>query len=206
MTPFRSLAAALLAGATILSATAPSFARSKGDHARFSDAMINTGAPALQTTVDMIAAGNGATAPGGTTTSFDAVKLFGALAGSLTKPELDKLTKEYGADGVATFVKTFNFVVDDATKQVLAAGVKLPATSNPLPDGKSLSKSLYTLGVMPNGKFDVEYMLDALVTHPIHVQVMNDIDADKELGPKADRAYHVVLTEIMGDLKAGYGL
>ena len=55
-----------------------------------------------------------------------------------------------------------------------------------------------------DGKYDVEVMLDKLVSHPIHVQVMDDID--KKFGAKADGNYHAVLTQAMLDLKTVYGL
>jgi hypothetical protein len=42
------------------------------------------------------------------------------------------------------------------------------------------------------------------VTHPVHVQVMKDIDA--KYGPGADAAYHAVTLQIFQDLKAVYGL
>jgi hypothetical protein len=71
-------------------------------------------------------------------------------------------------------------------------------------DGKALSAALYTAGVTPAGRFDVEYMLDTLVTHPIHVQVMNDIDA--KYGVAADGNYHAVLTQAIYDLKSAYKL
>jgi hypothetical protein len=54
------------------------------------------------------------------------------------------------------------------------------------------------------GRFDVEYMLDGLVSHDIHVKVMDDIDG--KYGSKADANYHAVLTQAMTDLKAVYGL
>ena len=83
--------------------------------------------------------------------------------------------------------------------------VALPATPEPDPkDGKALAAALYTDGMAPDGAFSVEYMLDHLVTHPIHVQVMKDIDA--KYGPSADAAYHVVTLQIFQDLKAVYGL
>jgi len=189
----RNLAVALVAGSAILASATPSFAKktpavaavpvASADHARFGTAAVNTGAPALQSTI-----------------------LVGHLAGALTKAELGSLTKQFGADDVTSFVKTFNFVVTDAVAKVTAAKVPLPKASIPQPDGKALSAELYTLGVTPDKSFDVEYMLDALVTHGIHVAVMDDIDKDATLGPKADANYHAVLTQVMKDLKSDYKL
>ncbi len=193
MTKFRTLAVSLIAGAALLTVAAPSFA--KNETARFSKAPIYTGTPALQTTVNMITVGTGAS-------GFDSTKLVGVLAGAKTSAEVAALTTKFGADNVKSFLDVFNFVVNDSVKIVTAAKVPLPAASSPLPDGKALAISLYTLGVTPDKSFDVEYMLDGLVTHPVHVQVMKDIDA--KYGVKADANYHAVLTQAMNDLKAVY--
>ena len=45
-------------------------------------------------------------------------------------------------------------------------------------------------------------MLDRAVSHPIHVQVMNDIDA--KYGLAADADYHAVLAQAMTDLASVY--
>jgi len=45
-------------------------------------------------------------------------------------------------------------------------------------------------------------MLDRAVSHPIHVQVMTDIDAKYGIAKDAD--YHAILTTAMHDLKAAY--
>jgi hypothetical protein len=117
------------------------------------------------------------------------------------------LTKRFGVDDVASFVRTFDYAITDSLAQATAAGIELPPTPMPDPgDGKALSAALYAAGVAPHGGYDVEYMLDALMTHVIHVAVMNDIDANPELGPRADANYHAVLGQTMQDLKATYKL
>lgn len=201
MQKVRTLALALVAGGAILaSAAAPSFAKKKPDErGRFSAAPANTGAPALQTTVDMLTAGSDKT-------GFQATTLVGHLAGALTSGELASLDKQFGVDDVISFVKTFNFVVNDSIAKVTATKISLPKASAPVPDGKALSGELYALGVTPDKAFDVEYMLDALVTHRVHVEVMNDIDRNPALGPKADANYHAVLAQAMSDLKNAYKL
>ncbi|MBD5634519.1 MAG: hypothetical protein IAI49_08590 [Candidatus Eremiobacteraeota bacterium] len=193
----RIAAMALTAGAALLASAAPSLA--KAEHARYSSAPVYTGAPALPTTLSMIVAGGGPS-------SFDSTKLVGVLAGDKTSAEVASLQKKFGADNVTSFLTVFNFVVNDSVAKVTAAKVALPTTPNPSPtDGKALAAALYTLGVDPSTKaFDVEYMLDGLVTHPIHVAVMDDIDA--KYGKAADGNYHAVLTQAMMDLKSVYGL
>lgn len=176
---------------------APNIPAPSGPHARYSKAAINLAPPTLALTAALIATGGGA----GT---FDAQKLVGTLTGNgpATQTELADLTKSFGPGNVASFVKTFDFVVTDALNQFTTAGIMLPATPSPDPtDGKALATALYAAGVMPRGGFDVEYMLDSLVSHVVHVAVMNDIDADPALGPKADANYHQVLAQFMRDLK-----
>jgi hypothetical protein len=190
---------AVIAAGMALGMLAPAFATDTPApvKARFSNAAAYTGQPALSTTVAMIVAGGGPA-------KFDSAKLVGFLAGDLTAAEVAKLDKQFGAKQVQSFLTVFTFVVDDSVTKVVAAKVALP-TPDPaaLKDGKSLSAALYTLG--ENGDmWNVEYMLDNLVTHPIHVAVMNDIDA--KYGSKADANYHIVLTQAMFDLKAAYKL
>lgn len=197
MKHIRTAASAMALGLAIFSTAAPSLA--KPDHARFSSAPVYTGAPALPTTLSMIEAGGGPTA-------FDSTKLVGVLAGDKTAAEVASLQKQFGADNVKSFLEVFDFVVSDSLAKVTAAKVALPTQPMPSPtDGKALAAALYTLGVDPATKgFDVEYMLDGLVTHPIHVAVMDDIDA--KYGEPADANYHAVLRQAMLDLKTAYGL
>jgi hypothetical protein len=197
MNSIRTAAMALVAGAALVASATPSFA--KADHARFSKAPVYTGSPDLPLTLSMIDAGGGPS-------TFDSTKLVGVLAGAKTSAEVASLQTKFGADNVKSFLEVFNFVVTDSLAKVTAAKVPLPTTPMPSPtDGKALAAALYTQGVEPGSKaFDVEYMLDGLVTHPIHVAVMDDIDA--KYGKAADGNYHAVLTQAMSDLKAVYGL
>ncbi len=184
-----------------LSTPAP-YTTSTGAHGRYSKARINLGPPNLALTAAFIAAGGG---PAG----FDAQKLIANLTGNgpQTQTEIAALTKRFGAADVASFMKTFNYVITDSLAQATTAGVELPSTPVPDPaDGKALSAALYAAGVSPRGGYDVEYMLDSLVSHVIHVAVMDDIDANPDLGPQADANYHLVLQQTMLDLKALYKL
>jgi hypothetical protein len=178
-------------------ANAQSSMASPSPKARFSSAGSYTGAPDLPLTLSLVLAGGGPT-------DFDSVKLLGVLAGAQTKAEVVKLTKQFGAENVKSFLEVFNFVVNDSLVIVKNKAIKLPSTPDPSPsDGKALATALYKAGVT-NGSYNVEYMLDKLVSHPIHIQVMDDIDA--KYGAKADGNYHAVLTQAMLDLKAAYGL
>ena len=197
----RTIATAVLAAATLAASTLPSLAQSMSSDApkaRFSSATVYTGAPALQTTLSMVIAGGGPSA-------FSSTKLVGVLAGDKTQAEVQSLTQKFGADDVKSFLNVFNFVVNDSLKYVTEAKIALPSSPSPDPkDGKALAAALYKLGITPAGTYDVEYMLDGLVSHDIHVKVMNDIDA--KYGTSADANYHAVLTQAMSDLKSVYGL
>ena len=184
-----------VAAAAVVPASAQSM--SSAPKARYSAATAYTGSPNLPLTVSMVVAGGGPS-------SFDSVKLVGVLAGDKTQAEVASLTQKFGADNVKSFLTVFNFVVDDALKYVTAAKISLPGPSPDPKDGKALAAALYKQGVTPAGHFDVEYMLDGLVSHDIHVNVMDDIDA--KYGQQADGNYHAVLTQAMMDLKSVYGL
>jgi hypothetical protein len=165
--------------------------------ARFSDSTVYSGAPDLPVTLSMIVAGGGPA-------HFKSTTLVRVLAGAKTKAEVAKLTKQFGAKQVTSFLTVFDFVVADSLKIVTQKKIPLPKQPRPDPkDGKALSAALYTAGVA-DGSYNVEKMLDHLVSHPIHVQVMDDID--QKYGRDADGNYHAVLTQAVLDLKAAYKL
>jgi hypothetical protein len=164
---------------------------------RFSGPGVYTGPPALPVTLSMIIAGGGPK-------HFDSVTLLKVLAGKNFNAEVGKLTKQYGKAKVGNFLTVFNFVISDSVKIVMAKKVKLPAKPSPDPkNGKALAAALWNAGVIPGG-WSVEVMLDRAVSHPIHVQVMKDIDAKYGIAKDAD--YHAILTTAMADLKAAYML
>ena len=187
-------AIAILAAGALL---APASAQSTTTKARFSNAGVYSGPPTLPLTLSMIVAGGGPA-------HFKSTTLVGTLAGPATKAEVAKLTKQFGAQRVQSFLTVFDFVVSDSLRLVTEKKIALPKAPSPNPkDGKALSAALYTAGV-EDGRYNVEIMLDHLVSHPIHVQVMDDIDA--KYGQTADSYYHVILTQAVLDLKAAYKL
>ena len=158
---------------------------------------VYTGAPALAVTLSMVEAGGGPS-------NFSTATLLKVLAGSKFDAEVAKLTNQYGKDQVAQFLKTFDFVVDDSLKIVTEKKIALPSKPNPDPkNGAALAGALWAAGQTGEG-FNVEVMLDRAVSHPIHVQVMKDIDA--KYGLAADAQYHAILTTAMKDLAAAYHL
>src|SRR5215469_12869808 len=127
---------------------------------------IYSGAPALSVTAALVAAGGGAA-------HFSTATALTSMLGKATvAAEVKKLSGQYGAANVAQWLKTFDFAVTDALKIATAKGVKLPAP-DPKMTGKALATTLAKAGTAPDGTFQIEFLLDKAVSHPIHVQVMN---------------------------------
>ncbi len=164
---------------------------------RFSGPGVYAGKPALQVTLSMIMAGGGPS-------DFQTVTLLKTLTGDKFNAEVGKLTAQYGKAKVGNFLTVFDYVVSDSLKIVGEKHVALPKTPSPDPhDGPALATALWNAGQTGNG-FNVEVMLDRAVSHPIHVQVMKDIDA--KYGIAADADYHAILTTAMHDLASVYNL
>ncbi len=189
--------AAALASPMLAHADAMSSDLNMNAPSRFSGPGVYTGAPALPVTLSMVIAGGGPS-------NFSTITLVQTLAGDKAGPEVASLKQKFGDQKVTNFVKVFDFVVADTLRIVKEKNVALPSEPNPSPkDGKALSAALWGAGQTPNG-FNVEVMLDRAVSHPIHVQVMKDIDA--KYGLAADADYHAVLNQAMHDLASVYGL
>lgn len=185
-------------GGTMMSGhSAPAMVSMKMN-SRFGGPGVYTGAPALGVTLAIIEAGGGPK-------NYHTTTLLQTLAGSAFKPEVAKLTKTYGAAQVGQFIKTFDFIIADAVHYVTVKHIALPAQPAVDPkDGKALSAALWNASATGGGKHNVEVGLDHLVGHPLHVQIMNDID--KKYGTAADAQYHVILTTAMSDLASAYKL
>jgi hypothetical protein len=156
-------------------------------------------APKLPTTLALVIAGGGPA-------DFKTTTLIGVLAGPNANAEVARLTKQFGAPIVKEFITTFDFVIADALRLVKAHGIALPASPDPDPtDGKALWAALYAAGVdRSTGSYNVDCMLDNLVSHPLRVQIMKDIDA--RYGAAVDASFRVALLQVMNDLKAAYSL
>jgi len=150
------------------------------------------GAPDLPVTVAVVTAGGGAA-------DFSTAKALTAMVGpTLTNAEVGKLTQQYGKEKVDSFITVFNYTVVDAVKIATADGIKLPAAS-PL-EGKALAAELVKFGSAESthDRFWTGDMLDHLVSHKIHDQVMDDID--KKYGAPADENYHVISNQAFYDI------
>ena len=158
------------------------------------------GAPNLPLTLSLVIAGGGPA-------HFEAGTLVGTLGGPLTKAEVAKLNRQFGEENVAQFLKTFTFAIDDVLHIVTTQHIPLPAAPMPDPaNGGKLTAALYAAGVMPNGRFDIGYMIEHLISHKLHVVLMHDINANPAYGPKVNASFHTILTQAMLDLKDAYGL
>ena len=152
-----------------------------------------TGAPDLQGAISLVTAGG---APG----HFSLVAALKSLVGEeTTEAEVAKLTKQYGAEKVESFVAVQNFAVNDGVKKALAAGVKFP---KPMVHGKTLAVRVVKLGLV-NGTYYEGVQLDHLITHAIHESVMDDIDT--KFGTIADGNYHRIANQAHYDLAQALG-
>ena len=158
------------------------------------DGAIYNGKPDLQGAISLVVAGG---QPG----HFSVVKAITAMAGpKVANAEVAKLTKQYGAAAVGSFVAVQNFAVNDAVAKATAAKVPFPA---PHLTGAKLAVDVVGDGLI-NGTYYEGYQLDHLVTHGIHAAVMDDIDA--KYGKKADANYHKIADQAHYDLAHALGV
>lgn len=154
-------------------------------------AVIYHGDPNLALAVSLVGAGSG---PNG----FSSELLFSRMFGANRAAENQYLQDRYGFDHEAEYFAVMDYVVADLLRIVHARGIALPP-----PDARAsrspaaLSKDLFAIGRLPDGRYDVGYMIERLMTHPIHHVIMRDIDA--RFSPKVNAAFHIVLTRVIVD-------
>jgi len=159
------------------------------------NATVYHGFPHLHLTMAVVDAGGGAT-------HFDAHRLVRSLAGAEAPAENAKLIKQYGATRVDSFYAVYTFAVKDAVKKAHNMLIPLPK-SHPNPaSGPALARALYDAGVTPSKRFDVGYMLEVLMSHQIHHNIMGDMD--RKFTPPVNADFHVILTTVMHDLNHEY--
>ena len=159
------------------------------------DGVTYKGAPDLQAAISLVTAG-------GAAGHFSLVKARDGAwpAPKVANAEVAKLTKQYGAAKVASFVAVQNFAVNDAVKIATAAGVKFPS---PTLHGTALAKRVVGLGLV-NGTYYEGTQLDHLVTNKIHEAVMDDIE--QKFGAAADANYHRIANQAHYDLAQALGV
>lgn len=152
------------------------------------------GDPALDVTASLVMAGGGPE-------NFSIAKALTAMVGDeLVKVEVEKLTKQYGAEKVQTWLTVFDFAIKDALRIATEAGVKLPEGKLM---AKKLAETLVMAGTDKGGTFYTEFLLDKAVTNAIHHKVMDNIDA--KFGIDADTTYHQITNQAMYDLAQALG-
>jgi hypothetical protein len=166
-------------------------------HGRFGGPVYD-GKPALNVTAALVAAGGGAD-------HYSTATALVSMVGKATvEAEVGKLQKQYGKDAVGQWLSTFDYAVDDALKHATAAGVSLPQPDSML-SGKTLAATLVKAGTASDGTFQIEYLLDKAVSHPIHNAVMDDIDNNASYGKHADLMYHTISNQAFYDLAQALG-
>jgi hypothetical protein len=163
--------------------------------ARFSDVACYLGPPQLALTRAVIDAG------GGSPATFHTTALIATLEGSNAAAEEAGLVHRFGQDAYDQFLAASDFAIQDGAGLAAARHVAIPAKAvPPAGDHKALAAALAAAGTYDKqGDFDIEYMIDHLLSHPIHEVVMDDIDA--KLGKRADAYYHAVFAVLIGDLR-----
>ena len=159
------------------------------------DAIVYEGHPDLALTSALIAAGGGPS-------HFSSVTLFKRIAGRGADAEAKKLTDQFGAADVKITFAIFDYAIDDTIVVATARHIVLPRPRPNPRNGKALALALYRAGVTPDDRWDVGYMLEHLITHPIHHVIMNDIDA--RFGRDNNAVFHMALDQMMHDLGMAY--
>ena len=157
---------------------------------------IYNGKPALEATAALVKAGGGAE-----NFSF-ATALVSMLGEKTVNAEVAKLTKQYGKANVDNFIDGMTFAIKDGLKRATEKGVKLPEAPADL-HGVALAKGLVKAGTAPDGTFWSGYLFDMALSHPLHVQVMADIDTKFDHG--ADENTHKILNQAMYDVAQALG-
>jgi hypothetical protein len=143
---------------------------------------------------------------GGGSGRFDSAKLFHTLAGSHAKAEMHRLEHLYGKAKVAAFVQTFTFAMNELPGLFKLNNIALAdPPANSFHRGRDIAIAIYHDGIMPNGKYDCGYMMEHLMTHPVHIVLMRDINLARAHGPQHNANFHIILTRVVLDLKNLYG-
>ncbi len=150
-------------------------------------AVVYTGPPDLALTARTVAAGT----EGGT---FHAQTLFSHAFGERWSTEQAALTGAFGTQRVRDCFAVMDFTMFDALRLSKRDGVALPAASE---GAQPLSEALWEAGQTPQGRYDVGYMLEHMVTHRYHHEIMRDLDL--RFGHVTNASFHVVLTKLIAD-------
>lgn len=154
------------------------------------------GEPALAVTVALVKAGGGPN-------DFSLVAALNHMLGEKTvSAEVEKLTNQYGAERVNAWVSVMEFYINDTLKIVKAKGITLPAAADL--SGVELAKALVNAGTAPDGTFWAGLLFDHAVSHPIHIQLMNDADAQYSI--QQDGNAHAITNQAFFDVAQALGM
>lgn len=157
---------------------------------------VYSGAPALKVTAALVKAGGGAE-------NFSFPQALVSMLGKKTvNAEVAKLTKQYGKHEVDVFITGMTYAVHDGLKRATEAGVTLPPAPAKL-RGVALAKTLVSAGTTSNGTWWAGYLFDKALSHKLHNQVMEDIDAN--VSTQADMTTHKILNQAMYDVAHALG-
>ena len=158
------------------------------------------GTPDLALTSAMIAAGGGPHA-------FSSARLSTMLAAQHHDSEFYRLRARFGAARTRRYFQTFDAFVHGAVAIVTAKNIALPQPNTALAQNPyELAASLRQAGIMPDGRFDVGYLIEHLLSRPIHKQLMDVANSSPAIGPAVNADFHIILTAEMNDLKTLYRL
>ena len=188
-----------LAGTTVVTSSASNAqmgmsANAKSD--RFGGP-VYSGPPALGVTAALVKAGGGAQ-------HFTIQKALVSMLGAKTvNAEVGKLQSQYGKKNVADWLNGFNLAVADGLKQATAEGIHLPQPPASL-QGAKLAKTLVNAGTAPDKVFWAGFLFDHALSHKIHDQVMDDIEAKYSVA--YDLNIHRITNQAMYDVAHALGM
>jgi hypothetical protein len=158
-------------------------------------AIVYHGAPNLPLAVSLVVAGGGPR-------HFSSALLYKNLTGSAEPAETKKLRAEYGDAAMVSAFAIMDFAIDDVLRIYTDAGAKLPPPYPDPRDNASLAKALYAAGISGSGKWDVGWMLEKIMSHPVHHVIMQDLDA--KFTHPVNARFHTILAEMMFDVNTLY--
>lgn len=151
------------------------------------------GTPDLKLTVDMVTAGSDKN-------GFDTKVLFAQMYGDGMPTEAARLTHIYGTGPVTNFFDLMNYTVADVLRMVKRDKVPLPPADNPI-EPQQFDKNLVAAGMVHAGRrgghYDVGYMIEHLITHKYHHELMMDLYHKYPRNEVA--SFHSVLASVVKD-------
>lgn len=157
--------------------------------ARPAGAIVYGGDPDLALTVDLVTAGSG-------DHGFDSRVLFEKMYGTRVAAERQRLLHLYGPMPVDHFFTLMDFTVADVVRMTTRDHVTLPKPDDPL-DADALNRKLIAAGQTPAGRFDIGYLIERLMSHHYHHELMSDLNA--HFKAKTVGSFHTVLASVVQD-------